>query len=88
MIDKEGVLVVQVEPLTDLVEFTRQERELCGCSDRASGHVKILFDASVLVAAMLEGHPHHGVALPWLQRVRNRRDVGMVATTSTRLLWE
>jgi len=32
--------------------------------------VKVLFDTSVLVAAMIEGHPRHEQCLPWLQRGR------------------
>jgi predicted nucleic acid-binding protein len=30
--------------------------------------VRVLADTSVLVAAMVAVHPHHGRALPWLQR--------------------
>jgi predicted nucleic acid-binding protein len=44
--------------------------------------VKILFDTSVLVAAMVEGHPHHAVALPWLQLVQQKLEVGLVAAHS------
>lgn len=32
--------------------------------------MKVLFDTSVLVAALVEAHPGHEIALPWLQRVR------------------
>ena len=32
--------------------------------------MKILFDTSVLVAAIVEPHPMHGRALPWLQRAK------------------
>ena len=32
--------------------------------------MRILFDTSVLVAAMVESHPMHSRALPWLQQVR------------------
>ena len=32
--------------------------------------MKILFDTSVLVAAIVEPHPMHKRALPWLQRVK------------------
>lgn len=32
--------------------------------------MKALFDSSVLVAASVEVHPRHGVALPWLRRAR------------------
>ncbi len=36
--------------------------------------MKILFDTSTLVAAIIEGHPAHGLALPWLQRVKAKTD--------------
>lgn len=32
--------------------------------------MKILFDTSVLVAAVIEPHPMHTRALPWLKRAR------------------
>lgn len=32
--------------------------------------MKVLFDTSVLVAAMVEPHPMHGRALPWLRRAK------------------
>jgi predicted nucleic acid-binding protein len=32
--------------------------------------VKVLFDTSVLVAAMVEDHPGHDRCLPWLQRAK------------------
>ncbi len=41
--------------------------------------MKVLFDTSLLVAAMVEGHPTHGMALPWLQRVKAKLDAGLVA---------
>lgn len=44
--------------------------------------MKILFDTSVLVAAIVEAHPVHESALPWLQRVKNTEDTGMVAAHS------
>jgi predicted nucleic acid-binding protein len=44
--------------------------------------VKILLDNSVLVAAMVESHPAHTQALPWLQRIRDRTDNGLVAAHS------
>ena len=31
---------------------------------------------------MVEGHPAHGTALPWLQRVKAKSDVGLVAAHS------
>ena len=44
--------------------------------------MKILLDTSVLVAAMVEGHPAHERALPWLQRIKVGTDVGFVAAHS------
>jgi predicted nucleic acid-binding protein len=44
--------------------------------------MNILFDTSVLVAAMVEAHPMHERALPWLQRVQAGLDVGIIATHS------
>jgi predicted nucleic acid-binding protein len=44
--------------------------------------MNILFDTSVLVAAMVEAHPMHQRALPWLQRVQAGLDVGIIATHS------
>lgn len=44
--------------------------------------MRVLLDTSVLVAAMVEGHPAHGQALPWLQRVRAGTDTGVVAAHS------
>lgn len=41
--------------------------------------MRILFDTSVLIAAMIEGHSAHRVALPWLQRIRAKTDAGLVA---------
>lgn len=41
--------------------------------------MRILFDTSSLVGAMLEGHPSHSLVLPWLQRVKAKVDVGLVA---------
>lgn len=44
--------------------------------------MRVLLDTSVLVAAMVEGHPAHGRAFPWLQRVKAGLDVGVVAAHS------
>jgi predicted nucleic acid-binding protein len=44
--------------------------------------VRILFDTSMLVAAVVEGHPAHALALPWLQRVKDKADAGIVAAHS------
>lgn len=44
--------------------------------------MRVLFDTSVLVAAAVEGHPAHAAAFPWLQRVKDKMDVGVVAAHS------
>lgn len=44
--------------------------------------MNVLFDTSVMIGAMVEAHPTHERALPWLQRVRDKTDVGIVATHS------
>ena len=44
--------------------------------------MRVFFDTSVLVAAMVEGHPRHAAAWSWLQRVRQRTDMGFVAAHS------
>ena len=41
--------------------------------------MRVLFDTSLLVAAMVEGHPAHSHALPWLQRVKAKTDTGLIA---------
>jgi predicted nucleic acid-binding protein len=41
--------------------------------------MRVLFDTSSLVAAMIEGHPAHNLALPWLQRVKAKTDTGLIA---------
>jgi predicted nucleic acid-binding protein len=43
--------------------------------------MRILLDTSVLVAAMIEAHPMHERALPWLQRVQDGQDVGLTVVT-------
>lgn len=44
--------------------------------------MRVLLDTSVLVAAMVEAHPVHMGALPWLQRVKDGTDIGFVAAHS------
>ena len=44
--------------------------------------MRILLDTSILVAAMVEAHPRHTSALPWLQRAKNQADTGLVAAHS------
>lgn len=41
--------------------------------------MNILFDTSVLVAAIVRVHPLHERAVPWLKRVKMRRDTGIVS---------
>jgi predicted nucleic acid-binding protein len=43
---------------------------------------KYLFDTSTLVAALIESHPKHTLALPWLQRVKKGIDKGIVSAHS------
>ena len=42
--------------------------------------MKVLFDTSVLVAAMVEPHPMHGRALPWLRRAKARAFEWVIAS--------
>lgn len=42
--------------------------------------MKVLFDTSVLVAAMVESHPMHGRAFPWLKRAKAREFDFLVAS--------
>lgn len=44
--------------------------------------MRILFDTSFLIAAMVEGHTSHVLALPWLQRIKAKTDAGLVAAHS------
>lgn len=44
--------------------------------------MKILLDTSVLVAAIVEAHPKHGMALPWLQNIKNGTYEGVVSAHS------
>lgn len=44
--------------------------------------MRVLLDTSVLVAAVVEAHPMHSVALPWLQRAKAQLDEGLVAAHS------
>ena len=44
--------------------------------------MKVLLDTSVLVAAMIEAHPEHVRALPWLQRIKQSKDSGLVSAHS------
>jgi len=42
--------------------------------------VKVLLDTSVLVAAMVESHPAHERALPWLQQAKRKEITAFVAS--------
>lgn len=44
--------------------------------------MRILLDTSTLVAALVKTHPAHSRALPWLQRVIDNVDTGVVAAHS------
>ncbi|MGH3085927.1 MAG: hypothetical protein ACRDSJ_01250 [Rubrobacteraceae bacterium] len=41
--------------------------------------MRVLLDTSVLVAGMVEAHPAHERALPWLARVKAGTNSGIVA---------
>ncbi|MBI4309756.1 MAG: PIN domain-containing protein [Candidatus Omnitrophica bacterium] len=42
--------------------------------------MKVLFDTSALVAAMVEPHPFHARALPWLIKVKKGQAQGIIAS--------
>lgn len=42
--------------------------------------MKVLFDTSILVAALVDSHPKHSVSFPWLTKAKNRKIEGFVAT--------
>ena len=42
--------------------------------------MRVLFDTSVLVAAVVEPHPMHNRALPWLRRAKASTDEYLVAS--------
>lgn len=44
--------------------------------------MRILFDTSVLVAAMVESHPQHSRALPWLAKAR-AREIELLVSSHT-----
>jgi predicted nucleic acid-binding protein len=44
------------------------------------GIVKVLFDTSVIVAAIIEAHPRHEESLPWLQKVKNNEIEGVISS--------
>ena len=44
--------------------------------------MKALLDTSILVAALVEAHPRHTQAFPWLQKTRDADSRGLIATHS------
>jgi predicted nucleic acid-binding protein len=42
--------------------------------------MKLCFDTSVLVAALVQAHPHHGLAFPRLKSVHDGRVAGAITT--------
>jgi len=44
--------------------------------------MKILFDTSVLVAALVELHPNHKHAFPWLLNVKRGKHIGFISIHS------
>jgi predicted nucleic acid-binding protein len=42
----------------------------------------VLFDTSALIAALIESHPHNARVLPWLQRVKEGKDTGVISAHS------
>ena len=47
--------------------------------------MNVLFDTSVLIAALIEDHPSHSQSLSWLERVRAREIDGFVSTHTSEL---
>jgi predicted nucleic acid-binding protein len=41
--------------------------------------MKILFDTSVLIAALVENHPNPKSAFPWLQKAKDKTSTGIVS---------
>ncbi len=44
--------------------------------------MRLLFDTSVLIAAIVEAHPAHAIALPWLQKAKRKEVEFVVAAHS------
>jgi predicted nucleic acid-binding protein len=44
--------------------------------------MKVLFDTNTLVAALVETHPHHPRAWPWLIKAKQKDVVGLLGTHS------
>lgn len=49
--------------------------------------MKVLFDTSVLVAGIIESHPSHDRALPWLKRAKTKEFGYLVAAHSVAELY-
>ncbi len=50
--------------------------------------MRIFFDTSVLVAALVERHPNHAKAFSWLQKVRDKGSKGFIAVHSIAELYD
>ncbi len=44
--------------------------------------MRIFFDTSVLIAALVQVHPAHAQAQPWMQRIKTATDSGVLAAHS------
>lgn len=44
--------------------------------------MRLLFDTSMLIAALLKPHEGHGLAHPWLDQVLAGADVGVISAHS------
>jgi predicted nucleic acid-binding protein len=44
--------------------------------------LKVFFDTSVLIAAIVRAHPQHKNSLPWLQKVKKKEIKGMISVHS------
>src|SRR5439155_12290312 len=44
--------------------------------------MRVLFDTSALVAALLSGHPAHPRVMPWFQRILDGPDHGLISAHS------
>lgn len=44
--------------------------------------IRVMFDTSVIVAALLEDHPQSAQSVLWLQQVKSRQIEGFISTHS------
>lgn len=44
--------------------------------------MKVLFDTSICIAAMIESHPKHQLALPWMQQGK-RKEIELIVSAHT-----